>query len=325
MGYNGNNRRFRADMWPKRGLTNTDLGIISVLIFGVIISLYLIVQLIIAIVSVIIDLVKDENSKDEDGNKQIKVPNKFDNLITDLLKDAKVVRLSDSDIINPNIEVKQKIERLNNNIKKSKHKLKKWGFITKLKKKYIKDIKTSYRDINNLRNSNIHPISTNDLSARIKGYVYLEINKKINSGNRINLDSFVQQTDKTHCSYVLNKNPKLSLLFEPIEFYFFDDAMALATEENYIVIDGNTILAEYRTITIGTSLENKDEKQFNVLDSLCRYFGKDGSSIAEKYASHYVVEIGVLELTISSQKISLLFSNAKSGYMIYKSLLSENT
>ena len=114
--------------------------------------------------------------------------------------------------------------------------------------------------------------------------------------------------------------PRLSFQFNPIELYFFDDALAIITKEDYLVINGGNIFAEYRTLSLDVSLANKDEKLFNVLDDRCRYFCKDGS-INKKYTNYRIVEMGVLELDITTQKIILLFSNAKYGYSVYKSLL----
>lgn len=316
MGYNVSNRRFRSDMFPKRGLSNTETSLILMLLLAPVFLVY--------VIALLIQELSDEFSTSEEktdrNRSRLYKPSPYSKLITDLSKETRVTKLDYSNIIKSNIKLKQRIEELYCNVDTYKRRARSLGLITKLKKEYIKDIQTAFREIHSLETFNKIPVSVGKPITEIEGCIYLKINTRINVGDYINLDKFAQKKNKIQTPYAINKVPILSLQFTPIELYFFNDALVIITKEDYIVIDSNNILAEYRIITLDVSLANKDQKQFNIVDSKCRHFCKDGS-IDLRYVSYRLVKMGVLELNISTQKISLLFSNTKYGYSIYKLLL----
>ena len=246
--------------------------------------------------------------------------NVYQKLVLSLSKDSKIdsnIRSDFDSIIKSNIEIKEKIEKLNNTIDTYKRKLKIFGSISKVKKNYFSKIKATYREIHSLKTFNKVSISTEE----INGYVYLDINTIISAGKSINLDKLARNKKKPHLFYAINKEPLISLLFRNIELYFFDDVVAFMTEDAYTIIDKNTVFLEYRTIPVECSMANKDVTQFNILDTKCRHFCKDGT-MDMRYYHYRLIELGVLELNIASQKVNLLFSNAESGSKLYHHLIN---
>lgn len=315
MGYNGSNRNPKFDVFPKRGLGSSDVSLILFLLLAPIFAIYMIVTVILELVS-LFSTSKDKTENKSSSNK----PSPYSKLITALSKDTRVTKLDYSNLVRPTIEIKQRIETLNSIIDTYKSRARSFGFIPKLKNRYIKKIQAAFREIHSLEAFNKIPVSADKPITEIEGEIYHNINTRLNSGNKINLDNWHKIKHKAQIPYAINNVPRLSFQFNPIELYFFNDALAIITKEDYLVINGDNIFAEYRTLSLDVSLANKDEKQFNVLDDRCRYFCKDGS-IDLRYRNYRIVEMGVLELNITTQKIILLFSNAKYGYSIYKSLL----
>ena len=68
-------------------------------------------------------------------------------------------------------------------------------------------------------------------------------------------------------------------------------------------------------------MANKDATQFNILDTRCRHFCKDGT-MDMRYYNYRLIELGVLELTVASQKVNLLFSNIEFGRKLYYHLIN---
>lgn len=261
------------------------------------------------------------NLNTEPVSKKPKVAiNVYKKLVSSLSKTSKIANSIKTDynsIIKSNVEIKQKIETLNNTIDTYKRNLKIFGFIPKVKKRYFSKIKASSREIHFLNTFNKVSASTEE----INGYVYLDINTIISAGKSISLDKLAQNKKKTHLFYAINKEPLISLQFKNIELYFFDDVVAFMTEDAYTVIDNNTVFLEYRSIPLECSMANKDATQFNILDTRCRHFCKDGT-MDLRYFYYRLIELGVLELNIASEKVNLLFSNAESGSKLYHHLIN---
>lgn len=269
----------------------------------------------------IIYLVIESFSNNKKTNNKPKVAiNVYQKLVLSLSKDSKIdcnIRSDFDSIIKSNIEIKEKIEKLNNTIDTYKRKLKIFGSIPKVKKNYFSKIKATYREIYSLKTFNKVSISTEE----INGYVYLDINTIISAGKSINLDKLARNKKKPHLFYAINKEPLISLQFRNIELYFFDDVVAFMTEDAYTVIDKNSVFLEYRSIPVEGSMVNKDATQFNILDTKCRHFCKDGT-MDMRYYNYRLIELGVLELNIASEKVNLLFSNAESGSKLYHHLIN---
>lgn len=224
-----------------------------------------------------------------------------------------------SQYIKSSTTINQEIAELNTDIVKYKTFLKLFGFFPRLKQKLFQDIRTAYREINSLNRFNKVPIALSCPRVELKGYIYLDLNNKINAGKQICIDKLAHKKGKPHLFYSINRVPSTSLHFENIELYFFDDAIIFMTKDDYVVIDKESIFVEYRIIPIEASLLNKDEKQFNILDTHCRHFCKDGT-IDLRYVNYRMIELGVIELRISEQKINLLFSNIDCGKQFYNLL-----
>lgn len=269
----------------------------------------------------IIYLVIESFSNNKKTNNKPKVAiNVYQKLVLSLSKDSKIdsnIRTDFDSIIKSNIEIKEQIEKLNNTIDTYKRKLKIFGSIPKVKKNYFSKIKATYREIHSLKTFNKVSISTEE----INGYVYLDINTIISAGKSINLDKLARNKKKPHLFYAINKEPLISLQFRNIELYFFDDVVAFMTEDAYTIIDKNTVFLEYRTIPVECSMANKDVTQFNILDTKCRRFCKDGT-MDMRYYHYRLIELGALELNIASQKVNLLFSNTESGSNLYHYLIN---
>lgn len=93
----------------------------------------------------IIYLVIESFSNNKKTNNKPKVAiNVYQKLVLSLSKDSKIdsnIRTDFDSIIKSNIEIKEKIEKLNNTIDTYKRKLKIFGFIPKVKKNYFSKIK----------------------------------------------------------------------------------------------------------------------------------------------------------------------------------------
>lgn len=254
------------------------------------------------------------------NNKPKATINVYHKLVSSLSKDSKIdsnIRTDFDSCIKSNIEIQKKIEKLNNTIDIYKRYLKLFGFIPKVKKYCFSKIKITSREIHLLNTFNKVSTSTEE----INGYVYLDINTIISAGKSINLDKLARNKKKPHLFYAINKEPLISLQFRNIELYFFDDVVAFMTEDAYTVIDKNTVFLEYRTIPVECSMANKDATQFNILDTRCRHFCKDGT-MDMRYYHYRLIDLGVLELNIASQKVNLLFSNSESGSKLYHRLIN---
>lgn len=268
----------------------------------------------------ILYFVIDSFCNNKKANKLKAANNVYQKLILNLSNNNKIadsIRTDFNSIIISNVEIKQKIEKLNNTIDTYKRNLKISGFIPKVKKKYFSKIKTIYREIRFLNTFNKISASTED----INGYVYLDVNTVIRSGKSINLDNLAEKKKKQNLFYAINKEPSISLQFKNIELYFFDDAVAIMAEDAYTVIDKNTVFLEYCPTPLDVSIANKDATQFNILDTRCRHLCKDGT-IDMRYCHYRLIELGVLELTIASQRVNLLFSNIESGRNLYHHFIS---
>ena len=268
----------------------------------------------------ILYLVIESFNNNKKTNKPKVAINVYQKLVLSLSKDSKIannIRTDFNSIIKSNVEIKQKITKLNNTIDTSKRNLKIMGFIPNVKKNCFSKIKASSREIHFLNTFNKVSASTEELN----GYVYLDVNTIISAGKSISLDKLAQNKKKTHLFYAINKEPSISLQFRNIELYFFDDVLALMTEDAYIVVDKNTVFLEYRSIPVEGSMANKDATKFNILDTRCRHFRKDGT-MDMRYYYYRLIELGVLELTIASQKVNLLFSNTESGNKLYHHLIN---
>lgn len=268
---------------------------------------------------IIYTVIESFSNNKKTNNKPKGAINDYQKLVLSLSKESKIdsnIRPDCDSIIKSNIEIKEKIEKLNNTIDTYKRKLKIFGSIPKVKKSYFSKIMATYREIHSLKTFNKVSISTEE----INGYVYLDINTIISAGKLINLDKLARNKKKPHLFYAINKDPLISLHFRKIELYFFDDVVAFMTEDAYTIIDKNTVFLEYHTIPVECSMANKDVTQFNILDTKCRHFCKDGS-MDMRYYHYRLIELGELELNIASQKVNLLFSNTESGSNLYQYLI----
>lgn len=279
----GRRKNYPWDSRVDKQMTNLISGILT----GVIITPFVLLDL--ASKSAESAPTEYDSFKQKKITKHLSVYNK---LISDLSKDPDVKKLDYSNIIQSSTKIKERIEELYRHIFTYKSRAKRFGFITKMKEGYIKKMRNAYQEIHSLEVYNKIPVLIDDSNAKNNGYVYLSLNGKINSGKRINTDKLARKKNKIEVAYAINKIPILSLQFDPIELYLFDDAVAIITKDDYIFIDGNTILAEYRTIPLEM-----------------------------RFINYHIVEMGVLELAISTQKINLLFTNTKYGYSIYKTLI----
>lgn len=259
------------------------------------------------------------NKKNNKTNKSKVSTSIYQKLVLNLSKDIKIandIRTDLDSVIKPNVQIEQKIERLNNAIDKYKRKLKINGFIPSVKSECFSKIKATYREIHFLKTFNKVSASTDE----INGYVFLAINFIASAGKSINIDKLEQKRKDKQLFYSINKEPSISLLFKSIELYFFDDAVAFMTEDAYIVIDKKSVFVEYSPIPLDVSIANKDVAQFNIVDTSCRQFCNDGI-LDMRYYHRWLIELGVLELNIASQKVSLLFSNVESGSKLYFHLI----
>lgn len=267
----------------------------------------------------ILYLVIESFCNNEKTNKPKVAINVYQKFVLNLSKDIEIannIRTDFNSIIKSNEEIKQKIEKLNKTIDTYKRNLKRFGFITSVKKKYFSKIKTIFREIHFLNTFNKVSLFTEEFN----GYVYLDINTIIRSGKSISLDKMAQKKKNPHLFYAINKEPSISFQFRSIELYFFDDAVAFMTEGAYTVIDKSTIFLEYCPTPVEVSIAKKDPTQFNILDTRCRHFCKDGT-MDMRYYHYRLIELGVLELTIASQKVNLLFSNIEFGRKLYHRLI----
>lgn len=267
----------------------------------------------------ILCLVIESFSYNKKANNPKVAINVYQKLVLSLSKDSKTtnnIRTDFNSIIKSNVEIKQKIEKLNKTIETYKCYLKIFGFIPRVKKKYFSKIKEIFREIHFLNTFNKVSASTEEFN----GYVYLDINTIIRSGKSISLDKLAQKKKKPHLFYAINKEAAISLQFRDIELYFFDDAVAFMAEDVYTVIDKNTVFIEYCPTPVEVSMAKKDVTQFNILDTRCRHFCKDGT-MDMRYYNYRLIELGVLELTIASQKVNLLFSNIEFGRKLYHHLI----
>ena len=257
------------------------------------------------------------NKKTNKPNLSINV---YQKLVLNLSKDIKTtnnIRTDFNSIIKSNVEIKQKIEKLNKTIGTYKCNLKIFGFIPRVKKRYFSKIKEIYREIHYLNTFNKVSYSIEEFN----GYVYLDINNNIRSGKSINLNKLQLKKKKPYLFYAINKEPSISLQFRNIELYFFDDAVTFMTEDAYSVIDKNNVFLEYCPTPVEVSMANKDATQFNILDTRCRHFCKDGT-MDMRYYNYRLIELGVLELTVASQKVNILFSNIEFGRKLYYHLIN---
>ena len=156
------------------------------------------------------------NKKTNKPNLSINV---YQKLVLNLSKDIKTtnnIRTDFNSIIKSNVEIKQKIEKLNKTIGTYKCNLKIFGFIPRVKKRYFSKIKEIYREIHYLNTFN----KVSDSIEESNGYVYLDINNIIRSGKSINLNKLQLKKKKPYLFYAINKEPSISLQFRNIENLF---------------------------------------------------------------------------------------------------------
>jgi hypothetical protein len=139
------------------------------------------------------------NKKTNKPNLSINV---YQKLVLNLSKDIKTtnnIRTDFNSIIKSNVEIKQKIEKLNKTIGTYKCNLKIFGFIPRVKKRYFSKIKEIYREIHYLNTFN----KVSDSIEEFNGYVYLDINTTISAGKLISLDKLAFANNSTIKSVVL--------------------------------------------------------------------------------------------------------------------------
>ena len=276
------------------------------------------------------------NNKDVTNNKtkfSVSPSSIYQNIVTSIAKEAKespynkiqynVIKEDYYNTITLNKSIEAKRQILYKQLNHYKTKLKWWGIFPKYNLKYTKIIQLILSEISSLENTYIEPvIKLNEVSENnsdcIKiSNIYLETNKYIYKGKRLNLADLPINKEKNKNFFKINIAPILSICYDHIELHFYTPFMILMSKSDFVIIDYNCISAEYRVIPIQPI---SFVSGFKIVNSRWEHSCLNGSPDLRFKSNKKIfdVEIGIIELEIFSQKISLICNQQENASLIYR-------
>lgn len=223
-------------------------------------------------------------------------------------------------------------KRIQNLIKKMKlkkefykHILKATFLFPKFKCNYTRKIDNIIKEITTLENKYTTPTiiletSENSTTSIKLRNAYISLNNKISECKKIYLEYTCQKCIEKDSGYFkVNTRPQLLLQFNDIELYFYNDFIILMTNDNFVVIDYESISVEkFKNSVIMDSPSSNS--QFKVLWQRWEHSRMNGGpDLRYKYnALHTCVEINIIKLMIFSETINLIFANTTDADFIYR-------
>lgn len=304
-------------------------NLVSGLLTGIIFAPFAIVDLLGNTASSnIIPSINDEGCKPIDNNNQ------YDNLLKSIIKKSSnpvydCIRNDYYEIIKSNNKIHPEIIKLQKKIalhqKEIEQSLIGKTYHTNVINKALQEIKDLELKHPKCKSFSLYkdPIITienisNDIGLPyFEGYVYLEINKIISNDRPLHINERQLLIDKGKTFFNVNRKPLKPLLGKDIEILFYDKFLMLLTHKDFSFVDYKDIKLSYTKIILeicsnfGTKLNPLNERALlNKYDSI--------SNVKLKNTKEYaVIEAGLLELEVCTQKINLLFTKFKEGKMIY--------
>ena len=205
--------------------------------------------------------------------------------------------------------------------------------LSEQKVKYCQDIiKSSLEEINKIKlkypeNQSLKPYKepvvaiSNDYQyteyPKFKGYVYFEINKQFDNKQAININEECLLVDNGINTPKVSKKPLIPLLGRNIQILLYDTFLILSNKKDFVVIGYEDVILSYKQTVIDTCYN----KMFTSLESERRNLIRHCDSTPEIRITdnkfNAILEVGLLELEIFSQKINLIFTKYEKGNRIY--------
>lgn len=216
-------------------------------------------------------------------------------------KTDRSIRFDYNNIIESNRELRKRLKSIEVKIGLYKTKLKILGFISAYKEKLLKVYKNTIRIKRHLENTYKAPIICLDnysasyrKNLKITGHVLLLVNKDIQTGGFLEEDAICRRIDTSKNLFEVSKAPNIKLSFGSIEFCFYDNMILIMVENDFIIIEKDAYKIDYRVVNF------------------------DGVGIHYPGCTTHWHNVGVIDIRIHSQNISLLFFKKEEGNRIYQ-------
>ena len=185
----------------------------------------------------------------------------------------------------------------------------------------IKEIELNHPECEPFSSYKEPVITIEDISDHItypffRGYIYIETNSIVSSEKPININESQLLIDKGMTFFNINSTPLKKLLGRDIEILFYHSFLMLLTKKDFVFVEYKDISTFYSEIALEVS-SNYGSKFLNrtMYDCTPTVQIRD----TKEYA---IIEVGLLELEICSQKINLIFTKYKEGELIYNLIIN---
>ena len=216
--------------------------------------------------------------------------------------------------IQSNEELQSKKEILNVKLKKCYNNLRWFRYIPKLNRKFTNIANELNQELRRLETLYKKPIIeieniVGDIRmCSIRGLVYLDINASMSSKQLYVFYSFTMLKNKCKLYFKTSEKPIIALTFDFLEFLFYKDVTIVMTVFGFVVIDNCNIEVNFKKIQIVTN-SDADINSFDILNQRWLHESKNGMP-DKRYKLNprvYVVEVGVLNLSIFNKNANFIF------------------